>query len=89
VRLTNLLGVEVRTESGRKLGHAHDIRGELTASTLEVTGVVVGGLGALERLGLGTPRSAARLRSDDVVPWSAVVRADRRAIVVRDDVELG
>jgi sporulation protein YlmC with PRC-barrel domain len=89
VRLTNLLGVEVRTESGRTLGHAHDIRGELTASTLEVTGVVVGGLGALERLGLGTPRSAARLRSDDVVPWSAVVRADRRAIVVRDDVELG
>jgi sporulation protein YlmC with PRC-barrel domain len=89
VRLTNLLGVEVRTESGRKLGHAHDLRGDLTARTLEVTGVVVGGLGVLERLGLGTTRSAARLRSDDVVPWSAVVRADRRAIVVRDDVELG
>jgi len=46
---------------------------------------VVGKLGLLERLGIGAPESGARIRTRDVVPWSAVVRADRRAIVVRDD----
>jgi sporulation protein YlmC with PRC-barrel domain len=84
VRLTDLLGVEVKTESGEELGHVHDVRAELGDRTLRVTGLVVGGAGVLERLGLGAPRSAARLRVRDVVPWSAVVRADRRGVVVRE-----
>jgi hypothetical protein len=50
----------------------------------QVTGDVVGGLGLLERLGIGAPESRARMRVHDVVPWSAVVRADRRGIVVRN-----
>jgi hypothetical protein len=49
-----------------------------------VKGLVVGGLGLLERLGVGAPKSGARIRTRDVVPWSAVIRADRRGIVVRD-----
>jgi sporulation protein YlmC with PRC-barrel domain len=84
MKLSELLGAAVQTESGERLGHVHDVRGELTASSLRITGLVVGGVGLLERLGLGAPGSQARLRSHDVVPWSAVVRADRRGVVVRD-----
>jgi sporulation protein YlmC with PRC-barrel domain len=84
VKLSELLGLSVRTESGGSLGRVHDLRGELTPRTLKVTGLVVGRLGLLERLGLGAPTSAARLRTRDVIPWSDVIRADRRGIVVRD-----
>lgn len=84
MRLSEILGLKVRTESGERLGRVHDVRAELGARSLRVTGLVVGGLGLLERLGIGSPRSRPRIRTDDVVPWSAVVRADRRGIVVKD-----
>jgi sporulation protein YlmC with PRC-barrel domain len=84
MRLSDLLNVEVRTESGKSIGRVHDLRAELTPRTLKVTGLVVGGLGLLERLGIGAPKSGARIRTHDVVSWSAVVRADRRGVVVRD-----
>jgi sporulation protein YlmC with PRC-barrel domain len=87
MRLTDLLGTEVATESGRALGRVHDLRAELTPRTLKITGLVVGRAGLLERLGIGAPESGARIRTRDVVPWSAVLRADRRRIVVRDDAE--
>jgi sporulation protein YlmC with PRC-barrel domain len=85
MRLSTLLGMPVTTESGEALGHVHDLRGELRPRSLEITGVVVGGLGVLERLGIGAPTSAARIRTEDVIDWKAVVRADGRGIVVRDD----
>jgi sporulation protein YlmC with PRC-barrel domain len=84
MRLSELLNVEVRTESGERLGRVHDLRAKLTTRTVKVTGIVVGGLGLLERLGIGAPEWGSRVRVHDVVPWSAVVRADRRGIVVRD-----
>jgi len=84
VRLSELLGLEVRTESGDRLGRVHDVRAELTSRSLTVTGVVIGGLGVLERLGIGAPESSLRVRARDAIPWSAVVRADRRGVVVRD-----
>jgi sporulation protein YlmC with PRC-barrel domain len=84
VRLSDLLGLDVRTESGDDLGHVRDVRGELSSRSLKITGLVVGGPGLLERLGLGAPRSQARVRVHDVVPWSAVLRADRRGVVVQD-----
>ncbi|HEV2713499.1 MAG TPA: hypothetical protein VGU26_10430 [Gaiellaceae bacterium] len=87
MRISDLLGVGVRTESGDKLGRVHDLRGELTSRSLKVTGLVVGGFGLLERLGLGAPRSRARVTTQDVVPWSAVIRADRSGVVVRDGTE--
>jgi sporulation protein YlmC with PRC-barrel domain len=88
VRVSTLLGVQVRTESGDELGHVHDVRAKLTSSSLRVTGLVVGRYGMLERLGIGAPRSSARIRAPDVVPWSAVIRADRRAVVVRNGTTL-
>ena len=84
MRLSELIGLPVRTESDDSLGRVHDVRAELTPRTLKVTGLVVGRLGLLERLGLGAPTSAARLRTRDVIPWQDVVRADRRGVVVRE-----
>lgn len=84
MRLTELIGLSVHTESGERLGRVYDLRAELRPRSVPVVGLVVGGLGLLERLGIGAPRSATRIRTQDLVLWSAVVRADRRGIVVRD-----
>ena len=84
-RLSELIGTEVHTESGRKLGRVHDVRAELRPRSVAITGLVVGRIGVLERLGIGAPESRGRNLRRDVVPWSAVVRADARGIVVRDD----
>ena len=84
MRLSELLGVPVATESGEQLGRVHDIRAEVRSGPLRVTGLVVGRAGVLERLGIGAPGSTLRIRAHDAIPWSAVVRADRRGVVVRD-----
>lgn len=84
MRLTELTGLSVHTESGERLGRVYDLRAELRPRSAPVVGLVVGGLGLLERLGIGAPESAVRIRTRDFIPWSAVVRADRRGIVVRD-----
>jgi sporulation protein YlmC with PRC-barrel domain len=70
---------KVETESGRHLGRCHDLRGELSGSTLRVTGLCIGQKAWLTHLGV---------RSHDqhtVVPWEAVVRIEGKRIVVRDD----
>lgn len=85
MRLSELLGLGVSTESGEQLGHVHDVRADLTSRSARVEGILVGKIGLLERLGLGAPHSTFRRHGQDLVPWSAVVRADRRGVVVRDD----
>jgi sporulation protein YlmC with PRC-barrel domain len=87
MRVSELLNLEVRTESGERLGRAHDLRAERTPRSLKVTGICVGSWGFLERLGVRSPESKGRAHAHDVVLWSAVVRADRRGIVVRDGTE--
>lgn len=89
MRLSELVGLDVHTESGDHLGRVYDVRAELTPRTLKVTGLVVGGLGLLERLGLGSSKRPERLRTDDVVPWRNVIRADRRGVIVRDEATPG
>ena len=89
MKVSDLLGVTVRTESGEHLGRVHDLRAELQGKTPKVTGICVGRLGLLERLGIGAPTAAARVRTHDVIRWEDVVRADRRGVVVRDGVEPG
>ena len=84
MRLSELIGLDVHTESGDHIGHVHDVRGELTPRTLKVTGLVVGRVGMLERLGLRAFRHHERLRTGDMILWRDVVRADRRGVVVRD-----
>ena len=84
MRLSDVIALPVRTESGRSLGHVHDVRAEVTGNELRITGLVVGQVGLLERLGLGAPHAAERLRHRNAVPWSSVVHIDRRGVVVSD-----
>jgi sporulation protein YlmC with PRC-barrel domain len=84
---SSLKNRKVFTEDGRKLGRCHDLRGELTSSSLRVTALVVGRRGLLEHFGIGAQASAspARMRDVDTVPWDAIVRIEGDRIVVRDD----
>jgi sporulation protein YlmC with PRC-barrel domain len=84
VRLSELLGARVSTPSGASLGRVFDVRAELDDHGLRLTGLVVGKLGLLERLGIGAPRRRERLRHDHVVPWADVLEAGPHAVVVRD-----
>jgi sporulation protein YlmC with PRC-barrel domain len=83
--LAELLGTKVRTESGRDLGRVHDVRAVMRPRSVIVTGLCVGRIGLLERLGIGAPESRGRNVRSDIVPWRLVVRADRGVVVVRDE----
>jgi sporulation protein YlmC with PRC-barrel domain len=79
--LSSLLRRRVVTESGRDLGRCYDLRGELTATRLRVTGLCVGHRAWFEHLGARTHDAHS------VIPWAAVVRIDGERIVVRDDAQ--
>ena len=89
MRLSTLLGLEVETESGDRVGRVYDVRAELGPRSLRVTGLVVGRVGLLERLGIGAVAASERIRSHGLVAWRDVVRADRRGVVIRDGSEPG
>lgn len=85
--LSSLIGREIVTDSGRRLGDCHDLRAELTSSSLRVTGLVVGTRGWLEHYGIGAQASATpqRVKEKDTVPWEAILRIEGKRIVVRDE----
>jgi sporulation protein YlmC with PRC-barrel domain len=83
-RLSHLLGTPVRTESGRSLGRVRDIRAVIRPRTVIVSGLVVGRIGFLERLGIGSPEAKGRTARRDLIPWNAVVRVTPNQVVVRD-----
>jgi sporulation protein YlmC with PRC-barrel domain len=76
---SSFIGRKVVTESGRKLGYCHDLRGELTARTLTVTGLCVGRRAFVEHLGM-----RAHSRHDEIA-WSSVVRIEGKRIIVTDN----
>jgi sporulation protein YlmC with PRC-barrel domain len=86
-KLSSLIGREIVTDTGRRLGSCHDLRGELTSSSLRVTALVVGTRGWLEHFGIGAQASASpqRIKDKDTVPWDAVMRIEGNRIIVRDD----
>jgi sporulation protein YlmC with PRC-barrel domain len=85
-RLSSIHGRRIVSETGRDLGRCHDIRAELTRSSLRITGLVAGHYGRLEHFGVREQAGAGpeRVRDSDVIPWEAVVRLGRDTIVVRD-----
>jgi sporulation protein YlmC with PRC-barrel domain len=85
--LTSLIGREIVTDTGRRLGKCHDLRAELTSSSLRVTGLVIGARGWLEHLGIGAQASASpdRVKKKDTVPWEAILRIEGKRIVVREN----
>jgi sporulation protein YlmC with PRC-barrel domain len=89
--LSELLHREVETESGRRLGHVHDVRAERRNGSLVLTSLIVGRRALLEHfgIGLGTARTGTQLRTGaDTVPWGAVVRLTSGKVVVEDGTEL-
>jgi sporulation protein YlmC with PRC-barrel domain len=87
MRLSELLNREVVTESGRGLGHVHDVRGQLVEGRLRVIGLAAGKLGILERYGVGTHGSGgpeeAKVHGHPIIPWKRVVHVGSK-VVVRD-----
>jgi hypothetical protein len=88
MRLSELLNRKVVSESGQQLGRVHDVRGELIGGRLQVTGLVAGELGILERYGIGTHGSGgpgqAKVHGHPVIPWERVVRVGSE-VVIRDE----
>jgi sporulation protein YlmC with PRC-barrel domain len=87
MRLSELLGREVISESGLRLGHVHEVRGELVEGRLRVIGFVAGRLGILERYGMGIHGSGgprqAKVRGHPIIPWERVARVGPK-VVLRD-----
>jgi sporulation protein YlmC with PRC-barrel domain len=87
MRLGELLGREVVTESGERLGRVYDVQGELEEGRLRVTGVVAGAPGFFERFGVGPGGKGGARRAlrhgHSGVPWKRVVRVGRE-VIVRD-----
>ena len=84
--LSSLLGRKIVTESGETLGRCHDVRAELGASRLRISGLVLGRRGHLEHFGIGAQASASseRIRDTTVIPWKDIVRFEKDRIVVLD-----
>lgn len=81
MRVSELLGREVSTVSGRSLGHVHDVRARWTDDgDLVVTALVVGAIGVLERLGVSRPAQ----RGGGLVAWRDVLETGPPVVIVRD-----
>jgi sporulation protein YlmC with PRC-barrel domain len=87
MRLGELLGREVVTESGERLGRVHDVQGELEEGRLRVTALVAGAPGILERFGVGARGKGgarrAKRHGHAAIAWERVVRVGPE-VVVRD-----
>ena len=87
MRLGELLGREVVTESGERLGRVHDVQGELEEGRLRVTALVARAPGILERFGVGPVGKGgarrAKRHGQAAIAWERIVRVGRD-VVVRD-----
>jgi sporulation protein YlmC with PRC-barrel domain len=85
MRLSELLGRQVVSESGERLGRVHDVRGELVDGRLRITGLAAGELGLLERYGVGTHGSGGpgrvKVHGHGVIPWERVIRVGGTVVV--------
>jgi sporulation protein YlmC with PRC-barrel domain len=83
--LSDLLGLEVCDETGEALGHVHDVRVERLerrnpdGHRLKVVGLVIGGRGIRERLGLDTHRTEQAIVDRELILWERVAKIDAPA----------
>jgi sporulation protein YlmC with PRC-barrel domain len=88
MRLSDLLDRRVVSESGRRLGRVHDVRGRLEDGRLRITGLCAGHPGMLERYGVATHGSGGpgrvKVHGHETIAWDRVVRVGP-VIVVRDE----
>jgi hypothetical protein len=89
--LSDLLEAEIVDEGGQRLGHVHDVRvRRLERRTpdgyrLRVIGLVTGGRGIRERLGIDATRTGQPIVRRDLIAWERVLEVDSEAgrVVVR------
>ena len=81
ITASQLIGSRVVTESGTRAGRVHDLRARKIADRLELTALVVGRRGMVERL---ISPGADPLVRGDVIPWDRVVSLADGRVVVRD-----
>jgi sporulation protein YlmC with PRC-barrel domain len=84
-RATDLLGLPVVDEDGRRLGRVYDLRLRLDDGPSERTwlleGLVVGRRGLLERFGFAAKAQRDPLLPGDVVRWDDVVAVEEEVRV--------
>jgi sporulation protein YlmC with PRC-barrel domain len=92
MKLTDLLGAELVTESGEQLGHVFDIRvkrdprssGERADQKWRVDALLYGEKGLAERFGLFAARQRVARGKHDELPWRDVVAITEGEVTVRD-----
>jgi sporulation protein YlmC with PRC-barrel domain len=84
IRASDLIGCELRTQSGRRLGRVHDLRTHATDDGWQLTGLVIGRRGIATRL-IGSTDSVDPLIQGDVIPWHAVTALEAGLITVCDE----
>jgi PRC-barrel domain len=81
IRASDLIGCELRTESGQQLGHVHDLRAERAGDHWRLNALVLGRRGISARL-VGTGPDP--LISGEVIAWEAVTGLEVGRVIVRD-----
>jgi sporulation protein YlmC with PRC-barrel domain len=83
IRASDLIGCELRTQSGQKLGRVHELRANATGDGWELAGLIAGPRGLSDRFrGGGGPDDPSR--GGDVIPWESVVALEDGLVIVRD-----
>jgi sporulation protein YlmC with PRC-barrel domain len=82
---SDLIGCELRTQSGRRLGRVHDLRAHAADNGWQLVGLVIGRRGVAARLVGGTGSNGDPLVQGDVIPWHAVTTLEAGLIVVHDE----
>jgi sporulation protein YlmC with PRC-barrel domain len=72
IRLSEILGKEVVTESGWSLGSVFDVRVDIRGTEPTVSGLVVAAPGLRRRLIGESHRRNPRVLAEGAVPWKAV-----------------
>jgi sporulation protein YlmC with PRC-barrel domain len=81
IRASDLIGCELRTETGVRLGRVHDLRAEEDGDGWALSGLVTGRAGMLARL---AGSDQAPLMHGDFVPWQSIVSLSDGLVIVRD-----
>jgi sporulation protein YlmC with PRC-barrel domain len=81
IRASDLIGCELRTTTGQRLGRVHDLRAERFDGGWQLTGLVVGRRGMLARL---TGSEQEPLVRGDFIPWQDVVSLEDGLVTIRD-----
>lgn len=82
IRASDLIGCEVRSESGERLGRVHDLRAHAIGDGWELAALVVGRVGIFSRL-IGDD-GADPVTRGEVIPWRAVTALRDGLVTVSD-----